>query len=170
MKRSILFSTIAVFSGLGIITPLLAAENPATARPASPSGTQAAAAKPAEACMSAVRAFTGEMSKQGYWVGGSDFGYGYPMGGYGYDSGMMTAGRPIGSTNGYTTARPGYEIRTLVASANILAQTGKKQACESVLASARTLYTRYASDLRDGGIPGEPSRTGVRGRLPQRSR
>ncbi len=120
--------------------------------------------------MSAVRAFTGEMSKQGYWVGGSDFGYGYPMGGYGYDSGMMTAGRPIGSTNGYTTARPGYEIRTLVASANILAQTGKKQACESVLASARTLYTRYASDLRDGGIPGEPSRTGVRGRLPQRSR
>ncbi len=68
MKRSTLFSTIAIFSGLGIITPLLAAENPAPVRPAS--GTQTAAAKPAEACMSAVRAFTGEMSKQGYWVGG----------------------------------------------------------------------------------------------------
>lgn len=153
MKHSIILSTAAVFSGLGIMTPLLAAETPATARPASPSGSQTAAAKPAETCMSAVRAFTAEMSKQGYWLSGSDYGYGYPMGGYGYGGyGMMAGGRAIGATGGYATARPGYEIRTLVASANILAQTGKKQACESVLASARTLYTRDAADLHDRGV------------------
>lgn len=153
MKRSIILSTVAVFSGLGIMPPLLAAEAPATARPASPSGSQPTAGKPAEACMSAVRAFIAEMSKQGYWVGGSDYGYGYPMGGYGYGGyGIMAGGREIGATGGYATARPGYEIRTLVASANILAQTGKKQACESVPASARTLYTHYAADLRDRGL------------------
>ncbi|MDQ2762300.1 MAG: PRC-barrel domain-containing protein, partial [Pseudomonadota bacterium] len=71
--------------------------------------------------------------------------------GYGYA--MMTGGRPIGATGGYATARPGYEIRTLIASANILAHTGKKQACESVLASARTLYTSYAADLHERGVP-----------------
>ncbi len=154
MKRSTILSTAAILSGLGISTPVLAVEVPATTGPASASGSQPAAAKPAEACMSAVRAFTAEMSKQGYWVGGSDYGYGYPMGayGYGYGYGMMTAGRPIGSTNGYATARPGYEIRTLVASANILAKTGNQQACEGVLASARTLYTRYAADLHDRGM------------------
>jgi len=102
MKRSIILSTVAVFSGLGISTPLLAAEIPATTRPASASGSQPMAAKGAETCMSAVRAFTAEMSKQGYWVGGSDYGYGYgyPMGAYGYGYGMMTAGRPIGATGG----------------------------------------------------------------------
>ncbi len=156
MKRSTILSTAAVVSSLGIIAPLLAAEIPATTRPGSASGSQPMAGKPAETCMSAVRAFTAEMSKQGYWVGGSDYGYGYgygyPMGAYGYGYGMMTAGRPIGATGGYATARPGYEIRTLVASANILANTGNKQACESVLASARTVYTRYAADLHDRGV------------------
>jgi len=113
--------------------------------------------------MSAVRAFTAEMSKQGYWLGGSDYGYGYPMGAYGYGYGMMTAGRPIGATGGYVTARPGYEIRTLIASANILAQTGKPQACESALASARTLYTSYATDLRGRGVS-VPDQSGWRQR------
>jgi hypothetical protein len=80
MKRSTILSTAAILSGLGISTPVLAVEVPATTGPASASGSQPAAAKPAEACMSAVRAFTAEMSKQGYWVGGSDYGYGYPMG------------------------------------------------------------------------------------------
>ena len=103
--------------------------------------------------MSAVRAFTADMSKQGYWLGGSDYGYGYPMGGYGYGYGMMGGGPPTDATGGYAMARPGYAIRTLVASANILAQTGNEQGCESVLASARTLNTSYAADLHERGVP-----------------
>lgn len=151
MKRSTWFNTVLVFSSLGLGTPLLAADIPATARPASANGSQPAAGKPGEACMSAVRAFTADMSKRGYWMGASDYGYGYPMAGYGYGYGYgeVSAGR---ATGGYATARPGYEIRTLVASANILGQTGNKQACETVLASARTIYSRYAADLHDRGI------------------
>jgi hypothetical protein len=152
MKRSTILSTVALFSSLGISTPMLAAEPPATDHSTSGSASKPEAVKPGEACLAAVRAFTADMSKQGYWLGGSDYGYGYGMGGYGYDYGMMTAGRPIGATNGYATARPGYEIRTLIASANILAQTGNKQACESTLHSAHALYTNYAADLHSRGF------------------
>jgi len=65
---------------------------------------------------------------------------------------MMTGGRAMGATGAYAAARPGHQIRTLVASANILAKTGNGQACESVLAAARTLHTRHAADLRDSGV------------------
>lgn len=140
MKRSTVLSTVVVFSSLGITIPLMAADIPAATRIASAS-SKSAAGKPVETCMSEVRAFTAEMSKRGYWLGGSDYSYSYPMGGYVYGYGMMTGG--------YARARPGYEIRTLVASANILAQTGKKQACESVLVLALTLYTSDAADLHN---------------------
>lgn len=153
MKRSVILGAVAVVSGIGCGTPLLAAESATTTLPASTSGAQSAMAKPAQGCMSAVRAFTSEMSKQGYWLGGSDYGYGYPMGGYGYGYGMLFGGRPIDATFGYGTARPGYAIRTLVASANILAQNGNKTGCESVLASAKTLYSSYAADLHQRGVP-----------------
>ena len=156
MKRLTILSTVAIVSGLGITTPLLAAGPPAVA-----SVSQQSAVKPAETCMSDVRAFTAEMSKQGYWIGGSDYSYGYPMlgYGYGYGYGMGVGGHPMGGVGSYATARPGYDIRTLVASANILAQAGKKQACESVLAEARTLYTSYAADLHGRGISwtGQPN-------------
>lgn len=154
MRRSIILGTVAVFSSTGMIIPVLAATTPA---PVSASTSSSAVpAKPAEVCMADVRAFTKEMSNQGYWLGASDFGYGYPMGGYmgGYGYGLGTVpDRPLsGAPGNYATARPGYAIRTLVSSANILAQTGNKQACESVLASARTLYTTYSTDLRGRGI------------------
>jgi sporulation protein YlmC with PRC-barrel domain len=153
MKRPTILSKVVVVLGLGFSAPLLAAAELCPARPAPASSTQHSAGTTAETCMPKVRAFIAEMSKQHYWSGGSNSAYGYPMGAYGsdYGYGMVTAGRPIGMT-GYARARPGYEIRTLLASANILAQTGKKQACESVLALARTLFIGDLADLHSRGI------------------
>ena len=81
MKQLTILNTVAVVLGLGLVARPVAAQTPATTLPASPSGGQPMAAKPAEACMSAVRTFTAEISRQGYWIGRSDYGYGYPMGG-----------------------------------------------------------------------------------------
>jgi sporulation protein YlmC with PRC-barrel domain len=71
------------------------------------------------------------------------------MYGYGYAySGERTpiAGRP--QSTDYWRARPGYEVRTLMASANIMAQRGDEVACEALLSSTRTIYTGYAAELR----------------------
>jgi hypothetical protein len=144
VKRSMVIGTIVIASGLGLAAPLQAARRSESASPAI-GAAQSPAESAGEACMSDVRAFTTAMSKQGYWSGGSDYSYGYPMAGYGF--GMMTGGT--------TTARPGYEIRTLIASANILAGAGRQKICEHVLDSAKKLYTTYAADLRNRGLSWE---------------
>lgn len=66
MKRSAIVGTAAIFSALGFAMPTLAAESASVPPPASASGKQAVTGKPAEGCMSAVRAFTADMSNQGY--------------------------------------------------------------------------------------------------------
>jgi sporulation protein YlmC with PRC-barrel domain len=111
--------------------------------------------------MGDLRTFSEQMQKEGYWLRGSDLGYGYPLYGYGYgyatghgygelgttgSNGTMSAGR-------YSSARPGYEIRMLVGSASILAERGESEACRAVLGAARNLYGRYAADLREGKAP-----------------
>jgi len=156
MIRSTSMATLAICSCLGSFTPLLAAPPATTLTPPSPPaavGTHAALPQPAEKCLGDVRAFSGQMSKDGYWLGGSGYGYGYPMGGFGYGYGMPLGSMPAGNAAGCGSARPGYEIRTLVASATILAQMGQEQQCQRVLATTRTIYTRYASDLHGRGIP-----------------
>lgn len=155
MIRSTSTATLAICSLLASFTPLLAASPDKTPVPPGPSpavGTQAASAHPAEKCLGDVKAFSGKMSKEGYWLGGSGYGYGYPMGGYGYGYGGSLGSMPAGNAAGYGSARPGYEIRTLVASATILAQMGQEQPCQTVLATTRTIYTRYAADLHSRGI------------------
>ncbi|MBC7733933.1 MAG: PRC-barrel domain-containing protein [Bacteriovorax sp.] len=119
-----------------------------------PALAQPAATKPAQKCMADLTAFDGRLQKDGYWLHGSGYGYGYPMYGFGYAYGgerLPAASTPKGS--GYWRARPGYEVRTLLASANILAKRGDQQACERLLVSARDIYSTYAADLRSGKVP-----------------
>jgi sporulation protein YlmC with PRC-barrel domain len=119
-----------------------------------------ARAAPGPACASDLRAFRAEMQKSGYWLGEASYGYGYPMMGYGggympYGEGApgTSAAANAGAQADYMSARPGYEIRMLLASANILAQHGQDQTCESVLTTTRSVYSSYAAELNHHGIP-----------------
>ena len=80
MKRTASVAAVAIGSYLISFGPLFAAQ-PAPAADNMAVVTPAAAPKPAEKCLSDVKAFSTDMSKGGYWLGGSDYGYGYPMGG-----------------------------------------------------------------------------------------
>ncbi len=146
MKRSILVSSVAIFICLGLAVPLLAAESPiaGTATQRTASEKNVSTPKPAEKCLSDLRAFDDQMDKGGYWLGGSDYAYGYPMEGY------VGPRRP---EIGYQNARPGYELRTLIASANILARQGQQQPCEDVLATARDIYKVYVAAMHSGKVP-----------------
>ena len=70
MKRSTLVSSVAACFCLSLAAPLLAAE-PGTVTPPSPGEKNASATKPAETCLSDLRAFYIQMEQDGYWLGGS---------------------------------------------------------------------------------------------------
>jgi sporulation protein YlmC with PRC-barrel domain len=154
MKRSTLTGSAAALFCLGFAATLLAAEPAATGKVnESPSAAKKAAAiKPAEKCLNDLRAFDNQMDKEGYWLGGSGYGYGYPMAGYGFGPPMIE-GRPEANGLGYQNARPGYELRTLIAAADILAQQGQQQPCEDVLATSREIYKVYVADMHSGKMP-----------------
>lgn len=159
MKRSTLSVSLTAALCLGFSTQLLAAEPPEPAAARTPShGTNAAPKTDvSKKCLSDLRAFDSQMQKDGYWLGGSGYGgygYGYPIYGYGYDlAGTLSSGA-AGTTvaTGYQRGRPGYEIRTLIAAANILAQRGQQQACDALLVSTHNLYKDYAADMRKTGM------------------
>lgn len=155
MKRSALAASLTACFCLGFAVPLLAAESPQTAPAHKPSRHTGPASneRPAKKCIADLRAFDKQMQKGGYWLRGSGYGYGYPMYGYG-ERGMLRPEGAGGAQEGtrYLRARPGYEIRTLIASANILAQHGQQRACEAVLTSTRHIYTTYAATLRKEGV------------------
>jgi sporulation protein YlmC with PRC-barrel domain len=150
MKRATLACSAAACIYLGLVTAPHAAPPPATATTASPAATQSltAAPKPAEACLADLRTFGSKMQKDGYWFGEAGGGYGYPMGGFGYDSSMN--GYPVGTASSYPRTRPGYEVRTLFAAANILARNGDQKSCEDVLATTSRVYDGYIAEMRSG--------------------
>jgi len=147
MKRSILLGSTTACFCLGAVVPLLAAPAPTNDPP--PAMKALSASDPAGTCRSDVHAFNGQMGKDGYWGGGSAYAYGYPMGGIGYGDGY---GYATADAPGYRSARPGYEIRILMASANVLAENGQQQACESVLDTTRGIYKLYIADMNRRGI------------------
>jgi sporulation protein YlmC with PRC-barrel domain len=82
-------------------------------------------------------------------MGGIGYGDGYLAGGYADDS---DGAYPLADAPGYRNARPGYEIRILLASANILAHNGQQQGCEDVLDTTRAIYKIYVADMHARGL------------------
>jgi len=158
MKRSTLVGFTTICMCFGLADPLLAADPVVTGAATQASPTEesgVSAIKPAKKCLSDLHAFDSQMEKDGHWLVGSGYGYGYPVGGSGFGYGFPTSGYLPATATGYQNARPGYEIRILVASAHILARHGQQQPCEDVLATTRAIYNLYVTDLR-----GEGARTG----------
>jgi sporulation protein YlmC with PRC-barrel domain len=163
-KAQMLVVSLSATFSLAFAGQLLAAPSAQLAAAASDAvaiTSATAEVKPDHACMSDLRTFSEQMQKGGYWLSGTDLGYGYGMYGYGYGNeasqgyGVLGPTGSDGSIYGgrYPSARPGYEIRMLIGSASILAESGESEACRAVLGAARNLYGRYAADLRDGKVP-----------------
>jgi sporulation protein YlmC with PRC-barrel domain len=153
MKRTILAGSVMALAFLGFVTSLLAAPPTATGVNQSSSGEKKGAAiDSAEKCLSDLLAFDSQMEKEGYWLSGSGYSYGYPINGF-YNPGEspMLPSRLEANGTKYQTVRPGYELRILFASANILGQHGQQQACEDVLATSRDVYKLYVANLHSGG-------------------
>ena len=144
MKRSTLVGSVATCFLLGLTAPLLADDPTTTAigPPLSLFRQNVSATKVANSCLSDLSAFDGQIEKDGYWLGGPGDGHDNPRG----------KASPA-AEDAYASARLGYEVRTLLASANILARNGQDQACEDVLATTRNIYKRYVADLRSGKVP-----------------
>jgi sporulation protein YlmC with PRC-barrel domain len=119
---------------------------------AAPTLEAASRQKVAQQCVADLQAFHDELQKGGYWLSSSGYGGGYPRYGYVYgERGMML---PIDTfeSKAEVHARPGYEIRTLMASAHIMAQRGQQAACEALLAETRDIYKDYAANLNKTGV------------------
>jgi sporulation protein YlmC with PRC-barrel domain len=155
-QRPVLFASLTAAILLIAVVQVHAATREAT----SSSVAKAPNTTTAQQCLTDLSAFHGQMEKDGYWRGGSGYGYGYPLIGYGYGYGyeggmgsptLDSANAPRSSA--YWSARPGYEVRTLLASAQILAQRGQQASCEALLGETREIYDRYATEMRSNNMP-----------------
>lgn len=145
MQRLATGLTIGVIASMALSSPLRAADNLPTQPGATPQ------AKPAQACLDDLKAFDTRMETEGYWLGGSGFGYGYPLSGYWFGGMAGNAGMAMGGASammGYANARPGYEVRVLLSAAGILAHHGRQQPCEDVLVQIRASYDQYKADMQ----------------------
>ena len=154
LAMSVTACACVVFSG-----SLLAAQlSDASAAPIQKSAsTSRPDMKPAQKCLNDLRAFDSQMRKNGYWLRGGGYGFGYgdgsPMYGYGTGEPDTLPPSPVSTPNGlpadgsYRSVRPAYEVRTLMTSANILARRGEQQDCESLLTASRAIYKGYSADM-----------------------
>jgi len=112
------------------------------------------AVRDAQKCLGDLRAFKQMISKDGYGLGGSRYGYGYAVGtsGYGWYS-YPDDNYPASDPAGAREVRPGYEIRALLASANIMARHGQQEECETLLTTSRGIYQNYVSGLHRRSVP-----------------
>jgi sporulation protein YlmC with PRC-barrel domain len=143
MKHISLPGLLAACLYLGLVAPSNAAD-PAPADVMS-SSDKKTTSKPAEKCIADLDTFNRQMDKDGHWLSGSNYAAGY---GYGYPMGDYPA-----TVTGYHNARPGHEVRVLIASATILAGQGLQQQCEEVLAAGQNIYKRYMADLQNAKAP-----------------
>jgi sporulation protein YlmC with PRC-barrel domain len=145
MSKLMITNVLAAASYCIIASPLLAqVSNPKQGAETKPVAAAAAS------CLTDLRTFSEDMQKQGYWSEASNYGFGY---GYGYPMGVYGLGYGFGARVGaeFAAARPGYEVRTLMASARILARIGEEKQCQSVLGAARSRYVLYTTELHDSG-------------------
>ncbi|WP_131196263.1 PRC-barrel domain-containing protein [Lichenihabitans psoromatis] len=145
-------TSAAALAGLILATSAADAQTPAVAgapAPVASTAQDAPTIQPSASCLTDLRAFNAKIDKDGYWLGGGD-GYGYPTGGWGFGYGYTMGAYmpPVGL--GFQNARPGYEIRTLLSSANILARQGQQQSCENILATTDAIYKRYVAEMHEG--------------------
>jgi sporulation protein YlmC with PRC-barrel domain len=148
------FAAVGVWLCLGAPVFADTTAAPSTATPAAPPTAGAAVAASSQVCMTDLQSFDSQTQKDGYWLGGSGYGYGYPMMGtgmgYGYGTGLTGQDAGAATGAGYQNARPDYDTRTLIAAASILARGGQQQSCEDVLTAARASYKMYVSDMKNG--------------------
>jgi hypothetical protein len=147
VTRSVLSSSLAACFFVALAAPPVMAE--------------ATSGSAANQCLTDLRAFNSQMQKDGYWLGGYGgaadpalggygYGYGYPLDGSGYGAGVNDSQGDAGAS--YLNARPGYEIRSLLAAADILARHEQIQPCEGVLAATRDQYKQYVADMGKAGM------------------
>ncbi|MCB4821321.1 PRC-barrel domain-containing protein [Roseicella aerolata] len=161
---------------------LLAIAGPAAAQAPPPAGDPARpGAEPAgTACQEALAALDRRMDAEGFWVSGyrASFGWSGVSAPPGTEPnlgarapGLVAAGgapvagvapaRPAGREAEATAnpfagadwrAAPAQAVRTLFAAAQILAQNGKEEACQAVLAEAQDSYDAFVAQLREAGV------------------
>ena len=156
MKRSTLVFSTALCGCIFLAAPVRAAQLPTADAMKAPSSSEVVTpvAKPGQTCLSDVAAFNTQMEKDGYWQDSYGLGMGAGLGmGDGLRHGVPMDGERSASAAGYRNIRPGYEVRTLVAAATILARKGQQQPCEDVLATTRDVYKVYLADRNSGGTP-----------------
>jgi sporulation protein YlmC with PRC-barrel domain len=142
LKLCLLRAAVGLFISLAVAVQAAQAQVTATAPEP----------KPARQCLSNLQAFEVQIKRDGYWLHASDYGYGYPNFGVNYPNAGTVLGSGESAASAFVRARPGHDVRTMIAAASILALSGQPQACESLLNATRRIYQNYLINARNAQI------------------